>query len=119
MASNSKIHALLWSGFSLGGIISAYLLPVLLLLDIFTQPTGILGANQFTHQSMLARLANPLTKLYLIVLLSTTLFHGLYRFKAFLLELGLSSAKKPITIIIYLIAAIGILTTLYYVLTIP
>ena len=120
MADYHKIHALLWGAFSIGGIVSAFLLPVLILFNnIAFHPSGVLSADSITYDNMITRLANPLTKLYLAILLSTTLFHGLYRFRAFLFEIGLHKAKKPVSIIIYLIIAIGIIATLYYVFTIP
>ena len=114
---NKKIHALLWGAFSAGGFVAAFLLPSFIILNsILFHPSGIISSDPISYENAIIRFNNPLFKMYLIVLFSTTLIHGLYRFKAFLFEVGFSPYKKPITGLVYFIISVGIVSTLFFVL---
>ncbi len=115
---NKKIHALLWGAFSTGGFVAAFLLPSFIILNsILFHPSGIISSDPISYENAIIRFNNPLFKMYLIVLFSTTLIHGLYRFKAFLFEVGFLPYKKPITGLVYLIISIGTASTLFFVLS--
>lgn len=68
-----------WMLFSAGGIVSAMLMPILILLFGIAFPLGWLAPP--SHEHISAVLANPLTKLVLFVLCALSLFHWAHRFR--------------------------------------
>jgi len=73
------IEPLLWSLFSAGGVVAAFLIPVHLFLFGVAFPLGWLTAPG--HEQALALVRGPLGRIYLFVLCSLPLFHWAHRFK--------------------------------------
>src|SRR5712664_80620 len=69
----------LWLLFSAGGVVSALLMPIHLLLFGLAFPLGWLDAPN--HAKLLAILRLPVTRLYLLVFCSLPLFHWAHRFR--------------------------------------
>ena len=69
----------LWLLFSAGGILSAMLMPSLLLLFGIAFPLG--WVRPPTHEHMLAVLGGPLVQLVLLGLCVLSLFHSAHRFR--------------------------------------
>ncbi len=69
----------LWLLFSAGGVLSAMLMPSLLLLFGIAFPLGWVPPP--THEHMLGVLGNPLTRLVLLGLCVLSLFHAAHRFR--------------------------------------
>ncbi|MBI3664721.1 MAG: fumarate reductase subunit D [Acidobacteria bacterium] len=70
---------LLWSLFSAGGVVAAFLIPVHLFLFGVAFPLGWLPDPGY--QRLLALVRHPLTRIYLFVLCSLPLFHWAHRFR--------------------------------------
>ena len=70
---------LLWMLFSAGGVMSAMLMPILVLLFGVVYPMG--WATPPTHERMTAVLGNPLVALALFVLCFLSLMHAAHRFR--------------------------------------
>jgi fumarate reductase subunit D len=70
---------LLWMLFSAGGVLSAMLMPMLLLLFGLAFPLRWLAPP--SHEQMLVVLGNPLTRLVLLALCVLSLFHWAHRFR--------------------------------------
>ncbi len=70
---------LLWMLFSLGGVLSATLMPILVLLLGVAFPLGWASAPDYEH--MRAVVAHPLTRLVLLALSVLSLFHWAHRFR--------------------------------------
>lgn len=68
-----------WLMFSAGGVLSAMLMPVLILLFGLLFPLGWLSPPP--HQRMAELLANPLVGLALLGLAVLSLFHSAHRFR--------------------------------------
>lgn len=73
------IEPLLWMLFSAGGVASAMLMPVLLLLFGLAYPLGWLEPPAYEH--LRAVMLNPLTRLVLFGACAASLFHWAHRFK--------------------------------------
>ena len=69
----------LWMLFSIGGVVSAMLMPIHLLLFGLAFPLGWLDGP--SHESLLALVRHPYTRVYLLVLCSFPLFHWAHRFR--------------------------------------
>ncbi|GAA1799525.1 fumarate reductase subunit FrdD [Planosporangium flavigriseum] len=70
---------MLWLAFSAGGMLSALLVPVLLLLFGLAFPLGLLPAPDHAHLHALVR--SPVTRLVLLALTVLALFHAAHRLR--------------------------------------
>lgn len=70
---------LLWMLFSAGGVISAMLMPVLVLLLGIMMPLGLVPSP--SRARMLALLGNPIAALVMLALCVLSLFHWAHRFR--------------------------------------
>jgi fumarate reductase subunit D len=70
---------LLWMMFSAGGVVSAMLMPALLLLFGIAIPLGWVAAPE--HGRILALIGSPITRLVLLGLCVLSLFHWAHRFR--------------------------------------
>lgn len=102
----SAAEPVAWLLFSSGGMVSALLLPVLMLLFGVLFPLGLVSSPEHAH--LLAVLSNPITKLVLLVLLVLSLFHWAHRFRYTLYEgLQLRRVGTLITTVCYGGAIVG------------
>jgi fumarate reductase subunit D len=69
----------LWTLFSAGGTIAAFLFPVHLFLNGLAFPLGWLDPP--SYDALRALLVHPVTRLYLFVMISLPLFHWAHRFR--------------------------------------
>jgi fumarate reductase subunit D len=100
MARRSLAEAVTWGLFSAGGMVSALLVPVLLLLFGVVFPSGVLEAPGYAY--LLAVLSNPLTRIALLVLCVLSLLHWAHRFRHTLnLLLRLKRLRTPIGLLCY------------------
>lgn len=74
-----RMEAFLWSLFSSGGVVAAFLIPVHLLLFGIAFPMGWLEAPGY--EKMLALVRHPAARVYLFILCSLPLFHWAHRFR--------------------------------------
>lgn len=68
-----------WTLFGAGGTISAFLIPVHVLLFGIAIPLGWIAAPDYESLLDLAR--HPIARIYLFVLISLSLFHWAHRFR--------------------------------------
>ena len=96
----------LWFLFGAGGVLAAFLAPIHILLTGIAGPAGWLGSS-FEYERVLALVAHPVTKLYLLALISLPLFHWAHRFRFTVVDLGLRTSKQAIAVACYGSAVIG------------
>ncbi|MCH8273943.1 MAG: fumarate reductase subunit D [Armatimonadetes bacterium] len=96
-----------WSLFSAGGVVAAFVMPVLIFL------TGLAGAfgwgaaqEAFTYDHIANLISNPLIKIFLFVCVSLPLFHCAHRIRHSLVDVGLGGIKTPLAVVSYLSAAV-------------
>lgn len=96
----------LWALFSVGGVVSAFLIPVHLFLFGLAFPLGWLEPT--SYESLRALMRFPLTRLYLFVLCSLPLFHWAHRFRYTLYDgLQVKHLNEVITVFCYGGAVLG------------
>jgi fumarate reductase subunit D len=78
MAKRS-LEPMLWLVFSAGGVVSALLVPVLVLLLGIVIPLGWLAAPSYEHLSAIVR--HPITRILLFGVCFVSLFHAAHRFR--------------------------------------
>jgi fumarate reductase subunit D len=91
-----------WSLFGAGGMVSAFLLPVTVLLIGLSVAAGWLPESAFLNL-----LRHPLTRLYFFVLISLSLFHAAHRTRFTLIDIGLKSAATALAVLLYGGAILG------------
>ncbi len=100
---------IMWSLFSAGGMVTAFFIPVTIVLTSIVVPVGWIGAEGLRQLSGL-----PLTRLYLFVLISLSLCHCAHRFRYALVDLGLRNLTGIRAITCYGAAVLGTLTTGFF-----
>jgi fumarate reductase subunit D len=125
----ARLHAILWGIFSLGGMIAAFLLPVMIYLTAIAYPFGLWPFNP--------RLAIPLAScmlsdcsgtknpsflvtghllgaLFVFITIAGSLYHGIFRFQSVLTEVGLLKYRRALEAVGYFIIFVGIIVLAYY-----
>lgn len=109
---------LLWMLFSAGGVLSAMLMPILVLLFGVVFPVGWLVAP--SHERMLVVLGNPLTRLVLFGLCVLSLFHWAHRFRHTLYDgLQIKHLNEVIALLTYGAAVVGSVAAAYLLWQVP
>ncbi len=96
-----------WSLFSVGGVVAAFLVPVLILITGIAWPLGLLPGDALQFAKMQALLSHPLSRVFCFVLISLPLFHWAHRFRFTLLDVGLKSIPTLIAVLCYGAAIAG------------
>lgn len=112
------VTPLLWSLFSAGGTVAAFLFPVHLFFTGLAFPLG--WAEPPSHEFALRLLSNPVVRLYFLVLISFPLFHWAHRFRYTLYDgLQLKHLTIPIVLFCYGSALAGTGLAAYILWTLP
>jgi fumarate reductase subunit D len=107
--TKSYKEAFWWSLFSAGGMIAAMLVPAHIFITGIAEPMEWVSPG-----SMRTLVANPLTKLYLLALLSLPFFHCAHRIRHVLYDVGFRGMQMPVAVVCY---GAALLCTLYAVVT--
>jgi fumarate reductase subunit D len=107
-----------WLLFSAGGVVSAILMPIHLLLFGLAFPLGWLGAP--SPETLLTLLRHPLTRVYLLIFCSLPLFHWAHRFRYTLYDgLQIKHLNELINVLCYGGAVVGTVVAAYFLWRIP
>lgn len=107
-----RITPLLWLLFSAGGTVAAFLFPVHLFLTGVAVPLGWVEAPRYDFLHRLV--THPITRLYLLVLVSLPLFHWAHRFRYTLYDgLQLKHLTVLIAVLCYGAALLGTAVAAY------
>lgn len=115
MEKPSILEALEWTLFSLGGIVTALLIPIHILVTAILSPLGIV--ESFNHAAIVARLGTPAFKLYLLILLLSAIPHTLHRIRFILYDIGFGKNRKAVNTLILLVYVATMSFVLYPFLT--
>ena len=108
-------HLIWWFLFAQGGVLAAILLPVHI---VFQGILGPLDIVKVATPDNLQLLANPIVKLYLLVLIAPPFFHFAHRLRYLLVDLGLPAARGvPAQVVFYGGAVLITLLTIFVLLT--
>ncbi|HAO33440.1 MAG TPA: fumarate reductase subunit D [Candidatus Competibacter sp.] len=106
---------IVWGPFAAGGTVTAFLTPVLTLLALFAAMR--FSPDMFTYASMHAFASNWLGKLIIFGVITLSLWHAAHRFRITLFDFGVR-ADLVVATILYMIAAIGTVSTIFSLLSI-
>ncbi len=91
-----------WAMFGAGGMISALLLPVLIIITGFVVPAGGVDFKQLD-----TLFNNPLVRLIILGVAFLSFFHAAHRIRHTLKDLGLRSVATPLAVLCYAAALAG------------
>lgn len=109
----ARLHALLWGIFSLGGMIAAFLLPVLIYLTAIAYPFSLWPFNAGKDPSFLVT-GHKLGAIFIFVTVAGSLYHGIFRFQSTLTEVGLLKYRRELEAVGYFIIFAGIIVLAYF-----
>jgi fumarate reductase subunit D len=96
----SRVEAAAWLMFSAGGMVTALLVPVLMLLFGVLFPLGVLTPPD--HAGFAALLSHPIVRVLLLGLCVLALLHWAHRFRYTLFDgLQLDRMRTPINVLCY------------------
>ncbi len=98
-----------WALFSAGGVVTAFLLPIHVLLFGILWPLGVIPEATLSYEHLRGIVTHPLGKLYLFVLISLAFFHAAHRLRFTLADLGLKPVARGLAVVCYGGASIGTL----------
>jgi succinate dehydrogenase subunit D len=76
-----RLEAMAWALFSAGGFVAAILLPAQVFILGIAFAAGWLPDDALSYDRIHHLVSNPLTKLYLLAIISLPLFHWAHRFR--------------------------------------
>ena len=91
-----------WLLFSAGGVMAAFLMPVLIVLTGFVVPAG-----EVSTDTLYSLMHHPLARLYLFLCVSLPLFHWAHRFRFTLVDLGMRNSGGILGFLFYTAAIVG------------
>ena len=110
MAGSNK--PIIWGLFAAGGTVSAFVIPVLIVVTYIAQPMGWLSPDALSYERLSAFLQGPLTKLIVFGVLFLTLWHAAHRMRITAHDLGVTN-DRWVMMICYGVAALGTLVMAY------
>jgi fumarate reductase subunit D len=112
--SEVVLEPMVWGLFSLGGLLTAFLMPVAIVALSLAVPLGVWSPERVGFDAYAARYADPLFRLFLFALIGGGLFHGMHRLRHILLDAGAKRADPLLILVLYGIATLGSLAALWY-----
>lgn len=117
MMARKPIEPGLWILFSVGGVVAAMFVPVLLFLFGFAYPLGWLPSPSHTH--LVALVGHPLVRILLFIVCTLCLLHAAHRFRYTLYDgLQVKHLNEIIFTLCYGGAVIGTMVAAYLLWTI-
>jgi len=117
------LEPFLWGLFSLGGFLTAFLLPVTILAISLFVPFGVWPSSRIGY-AWLAGAMNPaapnflglLVRLFFLLVIAGSFFHGAHRFTYMVAEVTDHRGEKAFSFVFHGLAVVGSLIALYTVL---
>ena len=108
MARSAK--AIPWFLFAAGGTITAFVLPVMLLVTNIAPPLGLFK-DALSYETMSAFVGNWLVKLVLFGIIGFGLWHAAHRLRSCAHDFGIR-ADTSVAVVLYALASLGTLLTI-------
>jgi fumarate reductase subunit D len=106
-----SIKPIFWGPFAAGGTITAFVTPALVLITLFAAMR--FSPHMFTYDSIHAFAAHWLGKLIIFGIILLSLWHSAHRLRVTLFDFGLR-ADDLAAVILYSMATLGTIMTLFY-----
>jgi fumarate reductase subunit D len=111
-AKPSRLHGLMWAGFSTAAVITALIVPVHILVQGVLGPLGLAPSFDRRYSTFAAALGDPLVKVYLLLLFAASFYMFGWRVWYVLVDLGVH-AKLVLPVVTFGLAALGTVIAAY------
>lgn len=91
MAKSNKL--IVWSLFAGGGMLAAFLVPVLIFITGIAAPLGLLPKDSLSYDRMLVLAQAPIGKIVLFAVIFLALWHAAHRLRMTLHDLGVRAGR--------------------------
>ncbi|MDQ6772463.1 MAG: hypothetical protein M3024_05675 [Candidatus Dormibacteraeota bacterium] len=118
-AGPAVVPAGLWALFVNCAVVTAIIVPVHILIQGVLAPLGLVPAFDRRYATFAPALSNWLVKIYLFVLLATVFYTLGHRVRYLLTDLGVSAAKSQLGLLVYGLAALGIVVAAVVLVSVP
>lgn len=105
---NQSNKPIVWGLFAAGGTVSAFLVPVMILITCLAVPLGLLPADTLSYQHLIDLLQHVTSKLITFGVLFLIIWHAAHRMRITAHDLGIRS-DTVVMLICYGVAAAGTL----------
>lgn len=105
---NQSNKPIVWGLFAAGGTVSAFLVPVMILITCLAVPLGLLPADTLSYKHLLDLLQHAISKLITFGVLFLIIWHAAHRMRITAHDLGIRS-DTVVMLICYGVAAAGTL----------
>ncbi len=95
MAKSNK--PIVWSLFAGGGMLSAFVTPVLIFVTGLAVPLGLMSLDSLSYDRMLVLAQNPVGKIVLFAVIFLPLWHAAHRLLTTLHDVGLPKGRIAMT----------------------
>jgi fumarate reductase subunit D len=112
MKATRSHEPIFWSLFGAGGVVVAFILPMLIFITGLAVPLGILSPETLAYDRIHAFASTWIGGLFILVVISLSFWHGLHRIFLSLHDLGVNRGKMFFKWLLYGLAALGTLITL-------
>lgn len=107
---------IIWGLFAAGGTVSAFLVPVLILITCFAAPLGLLPADALSYERLTELTQHSFNKLVIFGVLFLVMWHAAHRMCITAHDLGIRN-DKLVMFVCYGLVAIGTLLLVLALLT--
>jgi fumarate reductase subunit D len=111
MAAADPTEPLWWSLFAAGGVLTALFVPAHVAFQHLFEAVGLPVATA-SYDRTRRLVSQPLVALYVLALTSLSFFHWAHRFRYYVMDFGISGARRPIAWICYGSAIVGTLAAM-------
>lgn len=112
MNREALMEAFDWALFTGGGFLAAFFIPAHIVMTNIAGPVGF-SKISLDYSTMIVRLNNPLIRLYLFLVLGSSIWFCMNRIRHVLYGIGLSGHRNEVTVITFVALAILLMTILY------
>ena len=106
---------IVWGMFAAGGTLTAFLVPVLMLVLGLAVPLGLLSAADLSYDRVYAFVAHPLMRLILFGFITLSFWHSAHRTRTTVHDLGIQNDRVT-ALLCYGLAAMATLLTAIFLL---
>lgn len=112
MKAKRSHEPVFWSLFGAGGLVVAFILPVLILITGLVVPLGLLSPETLAYDRIQPFASTWIGEIFIFFVISLSFWHGLHRIFLSLHDLGINRGKMFFKWLCYGLAGLGTLITL-------
>ena len=115
----NRVQGLLWAAFANFAVLTALIVPAHIVVQGVLGPLGVVPSFDQRYSTFAPAIANWLVKVYLLVLVASTLYVFVHRIRYVMMELGLPGNKLVFGALTSMVAAVALAFSAYVLVNLP